>query len=144
VCAIAGVRLIQAIPLFSGFGYLKKPPPQLLSHLKERAKTLSYLPHWVFNFWTISLNITTRFLDKIFLTHYSQYGWGFIFVRGDWQLEPLTPYFNVCWNCGSGQHPNYLKHLGSIKAMMGIKYYICPCCQARSLFLQPPRKFQDL
>jgi len=136
VVDLTGCRLAQSIPLFSGFQYLKYPSPAEIPHLQLRAKMLLCRSAKLNIFLARFLGVGARLCDLVFRTHLSRYGWGFVFLRGNFKIEPMTPYFNVCWNCGSGQHPNYLRHLGLIDSCWGLKFFTCPSCRARNYFFK--------
>ena len=132
------LRLIQTISLFSGFVYLKRPTPQQFRDFPPRAKYLYYLPDPLSRAGILAINVTSRLVDKLFGSRVSQYGWGFVFARGEVELFPLPSYFNVCWQCGSGNGAHELVSSGSVKTRFGIKVFSCMACHAKNFFLKPP------
>ncbi len=133
------LRLIQFNQLFSSFIYLKKPTPEQRVHFPPRAQILYRVP----NSWNraaiLVLNAITRTLDRLLGTRTSQYGWGFVFARGEVRLDPLPSFFNVCWQCGSGNDAGHLKASGRLDSLLGIPFYRCSNCDAKSLFFKPPK-----
>jgi len=135
VQARTGLKLVQCFALFSGFVYLKKPLPGLPSLF---GRLMRVLPDSWNRGSVIGINAATRFIDKMCGTRTSQYGWALIFSGHDTQLESLPSYFNVCWKCGSGHGADYLKLSGCVASVLGIRFFRCPSCQARSVFFDPP------
>jgi len=131
------LRLVQSILLYSGFVYLKKPAAELKKHFPRSAKFLFYMPASVNRVCVFSINALTRLIDKFAKSHLSQYGWGFVFARGNLKLEPLESYFNVCWKCGSGNGAQHLKNTGRVRSRFGLCSYTCPNCETRNLFFRP-------
>ena len=136
-----GLKVIQTNMLMTSFVYLKKPTAGQLVHFPERAKKLRYVPLWLNKVTLILLNTMLRIVDKLFDSRIGQYGWGFIFARQPTELDSLPSYFNVCWNCGSGQDAQYLRTLGRIRTVLGVKIFSCPCCHVQSIFFEPPPGF---
>jgi SAM-dependent methyltransferase len=132
------LKLQQSITLFSGFVYLKTPHPDQKPHFPMSARFLFYVPEPLNRMAILFINTITRLLDKVRGSRISQYGWGFIFTRGKVVLEALPSYFNVCWKCGSGHGAGYLRQLGQLRSFMGVPFFVCPSCQARSVFFNPP------
>jgi predicted SAM-dependent methyltransferase len=133
------LRLTQSTSLFSGFGYLKKPDPELKQHFPKSAQFLFDVPAWLNKAAIFSLNVTTRLIDKLAASNLSQYGFGFVFTRGTIALDPLQSYFNVCWKCGSGNDGQYLKTAGRVTSGVVLRLYNCANCQARNIFFEPPK-----
>jgi SAM-dependent methyltransferase len=130
-----GLQLAQSFALFSGFVYLKKPLPGLPSLF---GRFMRILPDSWNRASVIGINAATRTIDKMFGSRTSQYGWAFVFSRRETELESLPSYFNVCWKCGSGHGAAYLKSSGCLKSVLGVRFFRCPSCQARSVFFEPP------
>ena len=133
------LKLVQSISLFSGFVYLKKPAPEQRPHISGLARYLFYVPDRLTKACMVLTNVVTRFVDKMTGSRISQYGWGFVFARNGVQVDPLPSYFNVCWKCGSGNDAQYLKSTGRLVSTLGVRFYSCANCQAKSVFLEPPR-----
>ncbi len=131
------LRLRQFNQLFSSFIYLKKPHPEQRIHFPSRARWLSYLPTWWNRATLLGLNWSTRQIDRLFGTRTSQYGWGFVFARGEVRLYPLPSFFNVCWNCGSGNDAGQLRATARISSFFGFSYYCCSNCEAKNSFFPP-------
>lgn len=131
------LKLIQFNQLFSSFIYLNKPTPEQRIHLPRRARFLCYLPTSWNRLAILFLNIITRMVDRLFDTRTSQYGWGFVFARGEANLGPLPSFFNVCWQCGSGNDADQLRANGRVSSSKGILLYRCANCEAKSLFFDP-------
>jgi len=129
------LKLVQAFALFSGFVYLKKPLPGLPSLF---GRLMRILPDSWNRASVIGINAVTRIVDKMLGSRTSQYGWAFVFSRQEVKLESLPSYFNVCWKCGSGHGADYLKSSECVTSMLGIRFFRCPSCQARSVFFDPP------
>lgn len=132
-------KLIQWIPLFSGFVYLQKPRQEQRIHFPERARWLFDIPEPLRYAMILTLNLFPRLFDKLLGTRISQYGWGFVFARGIVSLQPLPSYFNVCWKCGSGHAAKGLKASGLVRSAFGLGYFSCPGCYAKNVFVKPPR-----
>jgi len=130
------LKLIQSISLFSGFVYLKKPLPGLPSLF---GRFMRLLPDSLNRGCVLGINAGTRMIDKAFDSRTSQYGWAFVFARNKANLETLPSYFNVCWKCGSGHGADYLKSSGRVASRLGIRFFTCPDCHARSVFFEPPK-----
>jgi SAM-dependent methyltransferase len=133
------LKLVQSISLFSGFVYLKKPAPEQLPYIPSLARALFHVPGGLNKACVLLINAVTRFLDKMMGSRISQYGWGFVFARNGVRVDPLPSYFNVCWKCGSGNDAQYLKSTGRLVSTLGIRFYSCANCQAKSVYLEPPR-----
>jgi SAM-dependent methyltransferase len=131
------LRLAQSVSLFSSFIYLKKPAPELKQHLPQSAHFLFHIPAWLRRIAIHSLNAVTRLLDKFFGSDFSQYGWAFVFTRGQMAFDPLPSYFNVCWSCGSGNDARQLKGTGQVINKVGLRVYYCANCHARNIFFKP-------
>jgi predicted SAM-dependent methyltransferase len=136
-----GLQLVQSILLQSGFVYLKKPAPELERHFPDSAKFLFNMPPSVNRLLVFCINALTRLIDKVARSHLSQYGWGFVFARGNLSLEPLESYFNVCWRCGSGNSAKHLRAAGCVRSSYGVTLYDCPNCGTRNLFFVPLNGF---
>jgi SAM-dependent methyltransferase len=121
------LKLLQAIDLYSGFVYLRRPSPDD-GPVPRSFNTLALL----------GINAVTRLVDKFAGSRISQYGWGFVFARPGVELSALTSYFNVCWKCGSGNDAEILKHQGRIKKVMVFSMYSCLDCGEQSIFIEPP------
>jgi SAM-dependent methyltransferase len=131
------LRLMQSILLHSGFVYLKKPPPEQKKHFPRSAHFLFYMPASVNRLLVFSINAITRLIDRFTGSHVSQYGWGFVFARGNVTFTALESYFNVCWKCGSGNGAAHLKATGRVKSTFGVSLYFCSNCQAQNIFFEP-------
>src|SRR5207249_5885818 len=112
-----GTRLARSCELFSSFIYVRPGKVRLLAEIPEGFLTFSVL----------ALNTVTRLLDKAFGSRYSQYGWGFAFVRGEMAVEEMPSYFNVCRQCGAGDSAEFLKR-HSRGSFLGMGLYRCPHC----------------
>ncbi len=128
------LKLIQSFDLFSGFVYLKKPLPGLPSLF---GRLMRAIPDSWNRASVIAINAATRMIDKMLGSRTSQYGWALVFSRHEVKLESLPSYFNVCWKCGSGHGAEHLKS-GFVKSVLGIPFFRCPSCQAKSVFFDPP------
>jgi ubiquinone/menaquinone biosynthesis C-methylase UbiE len=135
------LKVIQTNMLMTGFIYLKKPTVEQLVYFPDRAQKLRHMPPRLNKGVIVLLNALFRIADKVLNSRLSQYGWGFVFARQPALLDSLPSYFNVCWNCGSGQDAQYLKTSGNLRGILGIKVFSCPCCQARGFFFDPPAGF---
>jgi Methyltransferase domain len=133
------LKLVQSISLFSGFVYLKKPAPEQLPHIPRLARALFHVPDRLNEACMLLINAVTRFVDKMMGCRISQYGWGFVFARGNVRLDTLPSYFNVCWKCGSGNDAQFLKSTGRLISRLGVRFYSCANCQAKSVFMEPPQ-----
>jgi SAM-dependent methyltransferase len=131
--------LVQAISLFSGFVYLKRPTTQQFKDLPPFGKFLYYVPDQLGKAGISTINVASRLVDKLFGSRISQYGWGFVFARGKVELYPLPSYFNVCWKCGAGNGAQELRSSGSIGTRFGVSLFSCMNCRAKSVFFEPPR-----
>jgi SAM-dependent methyltransferase len=127
---VTETRLVQSCDLFSSFIYLNTP-----------AGPLREIPRGFLTFSVLALNIITRMADKAFGTRFSQYGWGFVFVRKPMPVEAMPSYFNVCRGCGSGNSAESLKR-NSGRVVFGLGLYDCPNCGERNVLVQPPPSLQ--
>lgn len=137
---LTGLHLIQSCLLFSGFVYLKKPPPQELQHFPAKARFLAEVPDGFATVGRVGINSLTRIVDKVFGARYSQYGWAFVFAHDDICMPQLPSYFNVCRQCGSGNSGKSIKTRGL--AIFGYQFYECPHCGEINLFCPPPQGLQ--
>ena len=131
------LRLIQFNQLFSGFIYLKRPTPQQRVHFPRRAQFLYKCPPSWNRAAILVLSTTTRTVDRLLGSRTSQYGWGFVFARGEVSLDPLPSFFNVCRQCGSGNDAVHLKASGRVSPLLGIPFYRCSNCDAKNIFFKP-------
>ncbi|MBI4465165.1 MAG: class I SAM-dependent methyltransferase [Acidobacteria bacterium] len=138
VHAHSDLKLIQWIPLFSGFVYLQKPNQEQLIYFPDSARWLFTVPEFLRRAAILTLNAATRLFDKLLGMRISQYGWGFVFARGNVDLPPLPVYFNVCWKCGSGNSVEYLKASGRVERDFGIRFYSCSNCNEKNVLVNPP------
>ena len=125
--AATGTRLAQSCDLFSSFVYIR--PGQ--------SGFMAEAPQGLLTFSAFALNAVTRLLDKAFGSRYSQYGWGFAFVRGEIRVDAMPSYFNVCRQCGAGDSAEYLKRASS-RTFLGIGLYNCPHCGGSNILVSPP------
>lgn len=137
VTALTGATLVQAIPLYSGFVFLKIPTPEQLIHFPKTAAYLADIPERFSTLWINSVNLVTRIIDRVLGSKTSLYGWGLIFCRRTVNIQPLHSCFNVCWNCGTGNPVATLKLKGLISFRFGLKFYRCLQCQRKNFLVKP-------
>ena len=126
-----GTRLARSCDLFSSFIYIRP----------GSAGFLARLPKGFLTFSVLALNTVTRLVDKAFGSRYSQYGWGFAFVRGEMKVDEMPSYFNVCRECGAGDSAEFLRRYSS-RTFFGLGIYDCPHCGRSNVLVSPPRNFQ--
>ena len=102
VASITGLRLIRTCVLFSSFVFLHRPTAEEAAQYPRTAHVLATMPEGVHRFGVLALNTVTRLIDKATGSHWSQYGWGFVFGPKSMPDEALPSVFNVCRQCGSG------------------------------------------
>ena len=134
----AGVRLARSCGLFSSFIYLHRPSAEELRHYPPKARFLEEVPEGFRTFSVLALNAVTRLVDKAWGTRFSQYGWGFVFVKGQTQVGEMPSFFNVCRRCGSGDSAETIKR-GVCRSLLGLGVYDCPHCGEVNVFVSPPR-----
>ncbi len=135
VQTITGLSLVQACDLFSSFVFLAKPTPERAAGFPRTAHFLLAVPEEFHRFAVIALNTVTRLADKALGSHYSLYGWGFVFAHQRPAL-PLPSFFNVCRQCGSGCAETHIQHFR--KGVFGMRPYECPHCGELNVFVRPP------
>ncbi len=136
VRTITGLQLLQTCDLFSSFVYLAKPTAEAAAGYPRTAHFLVAIPDGFHRFGVIALNTVTRLMDKATGSRHSQYGWGFVFARGEVKTAPLPSFFNVCRKCGSGCPASQIHQFG--KGAFGLKPYDCPHCGELNVFVPPP------
>ena len=75
-----------------------------------------------------------RFVDRLFKTRTSLYGWAIYFGKIDESLSSNT-WTNVCVRCGAGHPSNWLQASGLVfKKRTPLRWYTCPSCGVRNIF----------
>jgi ubiquinone/menaquinone biosynthesis C-methylase UbiE len=138
VQAEAHLQLQQVVRLFSGFVYLQRFHGEDLRRVPLSAKFLSYIPTPISRALVISVNALVRLIDKYLGGNMSQYGWGFVFSRAEFQLSSAPSLFNVCWRCGSGNEAKVLRSAGRLRRSLGLTFYSCANCNTSNPFIEPP------
>ena len=137
VQSVTETRFVRSCDLFSGFVYLKKPADDESQGYPGRAGFLAEIPAGFLTFAVGVLNISTRLIDKMCATRFSQYGWGFVFARQPMPIDTMPSYFNVCCQCGSGNSAELIKKRSG-RIVLGLGLYDCPNCGGANVFVQPP------
>jgi SAM-dependent methyltransferase len=136
--AATGTRLQRSCDLFTSFIYLRRPAEEELQHYPARAGFLGEIPSGFLTFIVLALNASTRLCDKLLGSRYSQYGWGFVFSRGELVVDAMPSYFNVCRQCGSGNDAQEIRKR-SRRSIFGLRLYHCPHCGEFNVGVTPPR-----
>ena len=134
-------QLARSCDLFSSFIYLRRPAEDELQPQTGRTGFLLEIPESFLTFSVLALNTVTRLIDKACGTRFSQYGWGFVFVRQPMPIEQMPSYFNVCRQCGSGNSAEFLKRSAG-RSLFGLGIYHCPNCGEFNVLVQPPPNLQ--
>jgi len=135
-----GFQLITSCALFSGFGYIQKPPPEKLKYYPRTARFIAEVPEGFLQAAIAAINAGTRIVDRICGSHCSQYGWAFIFAGQAVNDAHLPSFFNVCSRCGSGNSiEEARKH--SVFSIRVVGFYRCPHCRYVNVFVAPPAGF---
>ena len=136
--ATTEMHLQRSCDLFSSFIYLRRPAEEELQQYPARAGFLGEIPAGFLTFIVLALNAATRLCDKILGSRYSQYGWGFVFSRGQIAVEEMPSYFNVCRQCGSGNDSGSVRRRSRC-SIFGLRLYDCPHCGEFNVGVTPPR-----
>jgi len=82
----------------------------------------------------IALSYLTRWIDRLFGTRASAYGWALYFGKVDERIESAS-WSNVCVGCGAGFPAAWLQISNQIRRYLKIfRYYRCPFCNSPNLF----------
>ncbi|MBP1609203.1 MAG: Methyltransferase [Acidobacteria bacterium] len=131
-------RLRSFRRLFASFIYLNRPRKEVLIHLPKRMRVYYYLgPQWLLRPGMLVLNLLVRWVDLLFGTESSQYGWAFYFESQAGPVIEKMPNVNVCVNCGAGHTSALLRSQKKI-LMVWPRLYRCPSCQALNVLFQDP------
>lgn len=135
------LNLVSFKDLFSGFVYLAPPNPERLKYFPQPARTMfSLAPARGLLFLARWLAHLTRSADRLFGSHMSRYGWGFVLQKGpvSGELRHLPNYVNVCVGCGAG-HP--AAALVTERERLGwAPSYRCPLCGVRNIYFEAPTR----
>jgi hypothetical protein len=134
-----GTKLARSCELFSSFIYLKRPSAE--ESQPGTAGFLAEMPEGFLRFSVLGLNTVTRLADKALGTRFSQYGWGFVFVKQTMPVDEMPSYFNVCRECGSGNSAEFLRSAAG-RSILGLRLYNCPQCGGRNVLVPPPPNLQ--
>jgi SAM-dependent methyltransferase len=126
------IRLVQWQELYSSYIYLKKPPPEVLPHLKPRFRRLARLPASIFSATQFSLNILIRFISRWIGSGIALYGWAFYFQRNGNHPVQIPAAVNVCMHCGAGHRSENLA-----KSRRARFLYRCPACNGLNPYFKP-------
>jgi SAM-dependent methyltransferase len=136
------LRALYYKTLHSGLVFLNPPTPEKLPHYPRRARVLGSIPPGILRSFLRYANYLVRFVDRLFHSQLSQYGWAVVLCREEaprgekrtdtTQLRSMQEDINVCYSCGTG-HPEAL--LVKILRSYGFwKAYPCPSCGTTNLF----------
>lgn len=134
---ITGMRVVQTCDLFSSFIFLNPPTPEVAAGYPRTAHFLVNVPDGFGTFGILALNTTTRIVDRLFGSRWSQYGWGFVFASESTRIDKLPSFFNVCRKCGSGCAAGHVKRFG--RSVLGLRTYNCPYCGELNIFVKSPK-----
>ncbi len=123
-----GLRLTGQRALYSSFEYLNRyyflPRPPRRLWLVGNGSRRSILV----------LSYAARWMDRLFGTRLSAYGWALYFGSVAEPVEP-APWSNVCVGCGSGFPAAWLTACKLVQRRFVVfPAYVCPCCHSWNLF----------
>jgi SAM-dependent methyltransferase len=128
----AGLRCRRCVTLLSSLSFLNArnlTPPLQKKMLLFASGNERFLTWFV---WLL------RWLDRLFGSRLSVYGWRYSFSSADSHNIERTR-VNVCVRCGSGNSEAFLRALGRTGKSALMETYRCPACGAVNfLFRDPP------
>jgi SAM-dependent methyltransferase len=123
---VTGLKLRSTTVLFTSLSFLNRrnftsqPPRKIALFAFGNERFLAVLLH------------ALRWLDSLFHTRLSVYGWAFYFGNTSGP-EHGEGWPNVCVRCGSGSPIQYLRSLQTVRRSYGTTTYNCSVCGAMNL-----------